>query len=341
MNPEQIKHFFTTATARLTVSYLGIIMIMSIGFSAVFYNTSMHELNRQLLPQSVFQSPSASDFVEHRSALNEFIQDRIDEGRRHLIFRLTMTNLLVLIAGGVFSYWLARRSLEPIEANMEAQNQFVSDASHELRTPLTALQTTNEVALRKKKLTSKEAQEILGYNVAEVQKLKTLTDNLLRLAKQDTVTLNLRPVVFQDVITDAINQVMQSAIAKKITIEDKVKKVEVMADRPSLVQAVVVLLDNAIKYSPQGSKIELDAYTRGKQAYIRVRDQGMGIAKDDLPHVFDRFYRADQSRNKQKTDGYGIGLALAQKIIASHGGEITAASTPGKGATFTIILPVS
>lgn len=341
MNLEQIKHFFTTATARLTVSYLGIIMIMSIGFSAVFYNTSLHELNRQLPPQSVFQTQDEPSFVERRTVINEFIQDRIDEGRRHLIFRLVLINLLVFVAGGVFSYWLARRTLEPIEANMEAQNQFVSDASHELRTPLTALQTTNEVALRKKRLTTREAKEILEYNVAEVLKLKTLTDNLLRLARHDTAPLHTQTVSLQDVATDAINQVMQAAIAKSITIEDKVKNISIQGDKPNLTQAVVVLLDNAVKYSKKGGKIFIDGYTRGKQAHIRVQDEGVGVAKKDLPHIFDRFYRADQSRNKQQAAGYGIGLALAQKIVVGHKGEITVKSTEGKGATFTISLPLS
>lgn len=341
MNLEQLKQFFITTTARLAVSYLGIIMIMSIGFSAVFYNTSLHELNQQLLPQSVFQVPNESNFVERRTVVNEFIQDRIEEGRRHLIFRLAMINLLVFAAGSIFSYWLARRTLEPIEANMEAQNQFVSDASHELRTPLTALQTTNEVALRKKKLSTKEAQEILEYNVTEVLKLKTLTDNLLRLAKHDTAPLKTRSVALQEVITDAINLVMQTALAKNITVEDKVKNISAQGDRSSLTQAVVVLLDNAIKYSKKGGKIFIDVSTRGKQAHIRVRDEGIGITKKDLPHIFDRFYRADQSRNKQQADGYGIGLALAQKIVASHGGEITAKSTEGKGAIFIISLPLT
>lgn len=341
MNTEHIKHFFTTTTARLTVSYLGIIMIMSIGFSMVFYNTSLHELGRQLPPQSVFQTPNEPDFLDRRVVINGFIQDRIEEGRRHLMFRLVLINFLVLIGGAGFSYWLARRTLEPIEANIEAQNHFVSDASHELRTPLTTLQTTNEVALRKKKLTISEAKEILQNNVNEVLQLKTLTDNLLRLAKQDTATLNLQPVLLTDIVTDAINQVIQAAITKKVTLADTAKKVTIQADRPSLTQAVVVLLDNAVKYSSEGGKVEVDTYSRGKHAYIRVRDYGTGITKKDLPHIFDRFYRADQSRNKNQTDGYGIGLALAQKIIASHGGEITAGSTPNKGTTFTISLPLS
>lgn len=341
MNLERIRHFFTTATARLTVSYLGIIMIMSIGFSAVFYNTSLHELSRQLPPQSVFQTQGESSFIERRTVINEFIQDRIDEGRHHLIFRLVFINLLVLIAGSAFSYWLARRTLEPIESNMEAQNQFVSDASHELRTPLTALQTTNEVALRKKKLSTQEAKKILEYNVAEVLKLKTLTDNLLRLAKHDSAPFQLQTVRLQEVATDAINQVMQAAITKNITIEDKVKNISVQGDKPNLTQAVSVLLDNAIKYSEKGSKVSLEVYARGKQVHIRVRDKGVGITKKDLPHIFDRFYRADQSRNKQQAEGYGIGLALAQKIITSHGGEITVKSTEGKGTIFTILLPLS
>src|SRR5207245_715219 len=112
-------------------------------------------------------------------------------------------------------------------------------------------------------------------------------------------------------------------------------------DKAALTQALVTLLDNAIKYSPAKSTIHVYAAAHGKYALINVRDEGSGIAPENLPHIFDRFYRADASRNKQQHDGFGIGLALAKKITEQHHGEIIAASTPGKGSTFALKLPLN
>lgn len=339
---KQIKTFIGSTTARLGLSYLAIIMLMSIGFSVVFYIASAHELER---PGPRMDNPNA--IVDDRPrfardpAFETFLQTRAAEGRHELMKRLIVVNLIALAAGGALSYYLARRTLEPIEENMAAQAQFVSDASHELRTPLTALQTTNEVALRKPKLTEAEARDLLGYNVAEVAKLKALTDGLLKLARPGSHHLVRSPVSLQAVASDAMNALISAAQAKNIAIEDNVPNLKVIGDQQALAQALIIMLDNAIKYSPDKTTIHLTGGQHGKISQISVQDEGQGIDPKDLPHIFDRFYRAEQSRNKIKADGYGIGLALAKKIVHQHDGEIVAASTPGKGSTFTIKLPAA
>jgi len=342
---KMIKKFFSSTTARLAASYLLIIMVMSLSFTIVSYNTSSRALGRQIPPHMSAEGERRDVMVSSEfgtsTRLNDFLKQRIDEGRHALLMRFIFANLMVLVAGAVLSYYLARRTLQPIEDSMEAQAQFISDASHELRTPLTAMQTTNEVALRNKKLTLSGAREVLGENVEEVAKLKSLTDALLKLARQDaTDEAPHEPVSLQDITNDAMNWVMPTALARNIAIEDSSQPVMVMADRQALAQAVVVLLDNAIKYSPEGSKVYVSASKKSKQAILSVRDEGPGIRPYDLRKIFDRFYRADQSRSTQHVSGHGIGLALAKKIVEQHGGDISATSVKGKGSSFTIKLPM-
>lgn len=339
-----VRHFLGTPTARLAASYLLVVMVMSLSFSVVSYNTSSRELGRQIPPSSLFSTGrrgSANDLTAPR--INDFLQDRIDEGRHTLLARFILVNLLVLASGAVLSYYLARRTLQPIEDSMEAQAQFISDASHELRTPLTAIQTTNEVALRDKKMSLNGAKTVIRQNVEEVAKLKALTDGLLTLARHeaDGEELPYEPVSVQDIASDAMNRVMPAALEKHIAIDDQTPQLMVFGDRQALAQALVILLDNAIKYSPERTTVYVTGNKRSKQVVLSVRDEGPGIRPYDMRKIFDRFYRADQSRSAQHVTGHGIGLALAKKIVEQHGGEISVASSIGKGSTFSLKLPVA
>lgn len=342
------RRFAASVTGRLAASYLLVIMTMSLGYSLVLYNTSVHELQRQMPSANVIEQYRGNGRLEDGAAMrlspgviNDFFQDRLREGRRILLQRLVVLNLLTLVAGGGLSYYLARRTLQPIEENMEAQSQFVSDASHELRTPLTTLQTTNEVALRNPKLTLVQSKELIAQNIDEVTKLQALANGLLTLARPETGQLDIAPVSLQDVAGDAMNQVIKQAQARDIAIDDKVSAISVQANRQSLAQALVVLLDNAIKYGPSGSTIYLSADKRAKRASISVRDEGPGIRPYDLRRIFDRFYRADQSRSTQHVAGNGIGLSLAKKLVEQQGGQIRVSSAVGKGSKFTISLPTA
>lgn len=343
MNYQQrAKIFLKTSTARLTLSYLIIIMLMSLSFSLVFYNTSYRALGRQLPPPNAFGLQGRSAAFGNTQSIDEFLRERIEEGRRELAGRLIGLNVLILLGGGAISYYLARRTLKPIEDNMEAQSQFVSDASHELRTPLTALQTTNEVALRKSKVSSSEAKDVFQHNIEEVTKLRQLTDSVLNLAKTDNDSVLIFTLVdISDVVSDAMNKIVDTALAKNITVDDEVPKISVRGNKECLSQALAIILDNAVKYSPEDSVIKITATKNTKHVLLSVKDEGIGIKAVHLPHIFDRFYRADSSRSKHTAEGFGIGLALAKKIMEQHNGEIIAASTPGKGSTFTLKLPLS
>jgi signal transduction histidine kinase len=312
-------------------------MAMSVCFSVVFYRTSAREL--ELYRPTTVRMPASIIFSDQGQAdesLRLYLQQRAQEGRRHLLTNLVLVNVLTLAVGSYVSYMLARRTLEPIEAAMETQSRFTSDASHELRTPLAAIQAENEVALRSGKLTLPRAKALLQSNLEEAVALRTLADSLLQLSRAEHSEVTLQPVSLSEVTTEALNRVVRPAQAKGITVADTVTDTLVLADSPLLEEAVVVLLDNAIKYSPRNSTVQLTTELSGKQVLVRVSDHGPGITATDQRHIFERFYRADQSRSKQQIQGYGLGLSLAKKIMQQHGGSIAVDSAPGKGAVFTL-----
>lgn len=328
---------FESAALKLTLWYLAIIMAISLIFSAMLYHVSGDDLDRNVNRQvGYFEHYLGPDQSDQYSVLR---QRQLDQDLAHLRASLAIFNFLVLIAGGGASYWLARRTLDPIEDAMESQSRFASDASHELRTPLTAIQTENEVALRNKSLTKSEAVSVIKSNLEEVAKLRGLSEGLLRLANGKGHITSPRPVDLKEVVDLAAARYEKAAAAKKINLNAASAGVKASGDRESLVELVSILLDNAIKYSPAGSKVAVSAGRHGKFSIIAVSDKGEGINQADLPRIFDRFYQADSSRHKHGKGGYGLGLAIAKRIAEAHKGHITVSSVAGKGTTFTVFLP--
>ncbi len=363
MTSKRLTRFLKSATARLAGTYLIIIMAMSIGFSFVFYHTSSSVLGRQLPPDSVLhgqtvqvssdssqplataaddKTTTANQSSSAHQELDEYLHQRIDEGRSDLLHRLIYLNIGALLVGSVVSYGLARRSLKPIERAMEAQAQFVSDASHELRTPLTAIQTSNEVFLRRPNAKISDARRLIEQNTGDVKRLKSLTDGLLQLSQESNQTvLTFTPLHIQDIVSDALTQVVPQASLKDIAVHDDAPDILILGDRATLVQALVILLDNAVKYSNQSSKVYITAHAKSKYAYLTVRDEGIGIPASDLPFLFRRFYRADNARTGGDRAGYGLGLPIAKQIIDNHHGNIEVTSSPGKGSSVTIKLALA
>lgn len=342
---------------RLTLSYLAIIMVLCLGFSAIFYQATTGNLDLSLNSSGQASSKGTSDKGLSLQAdgagsssvslsgassdlthLDAQLRQQVQAIREGLLRRLAVFNLGALLTGTVVSYLLARRTLQPIEAAMEAQARFSSDASHELRTPLTALRARSEVTLRNPRLTLAEAKHTIKGNIEQVQKLEQITDGLLQLGNEDHRRLARHPVSLEEVANEAMNTVVTQAQEKHIIITETAPHVKVQADRQSLVQATTILLDNAIKYSDKGSTIYLEGTTEGSYGLLYVRDEGRGIDSSDLPHIFERFYRADASRSRQ---GHGLGLSIAQNLIERNNGRIGVESTVGKGSVFVIKLPLA
>lgn len=256
--------------------------------------------------------------------------------------QLLIINGGILFLAGAAGYFLAGKTLRPIEVMVDEQKRFVADASHELRTPLTSLKTQVEVALRDKKLKLKDAKELLRSNLDEVNKMKYFSDSLLELSRyeSDGKDIDMEEVDLREAVELAIERNLPQARNKKIEINDELTDATIKGNPQSLVELLSILINNAVKYSPENKKIEVNLKKRKGKVIIEVTDEGSGITAKDIPYIFDRFYRADTSRNKSKTDGFGLGLSIAKSIVDIHNGDIKVESEVGKGSKFKILLPV-
>jgi signal transduction histidine kinase len=286
---------------------------------------------QDLLPAAYNLSPAE---------FQQYVQDRLDASRDRLIVRLVSFNLVIFAVGAAGSYWLARRTMQPIEESVEAQHRFTADASHELRTPLAAMKAEIEVGLRDKKLTKDEAIQLLQSNLEEVDRLGNLAEGLLALTQSDAAHARV-PVSLEEVAGKVAKRLQPLADTKKIAIKRQLEPVIVQGEELALDKIIGILLDNAIKYSPANTEITIRTYQKDNHGYLQIKDQGIGIKASELPHIFDRFYRADSSRTKQQVPGHGLGLSIAQKLAENLDGKITATSSPGKGSTFTTVVSVS
>src|SRR3989344_1788509 len=331
---------FNNARLKLTTWYLLIIMLISISFSFAIYEILTFELDRVEHMQRARQE-KFSPITLH--PLRSIDLEVIEETKDRLKIRLLIINLGILSFAGLAGYFLAGRTLRPIKEMVDEQNRFITDASHELRTPLTSIKSEIEVNLRDKKLNLSDAKKLLQSNLEEVNNLQYLSDNLIKLSQNQTVNRDelFEKVLLKDVIDEAVKKAEKLANFKNITIVREMKHFTITGERQSLIELFVILLDNAIKYSPKNSKviINLSRHPRGGRSNfveIQVKDQGMGIAKEDMPHLFDRFYRADKSRGSA---GYGLGLSIAKQIVEKNKGNIKVESEISKGSTFTVYLP--
>lgn len=338
-----MRSLFHKTSTKLAGFYLAIFMAISFFFSVNLYHLSVQEFDRDY-NREINLINRVPDFQISPDMRQRFLATRqvqYAEAKGRVLGRLALVNGIILIGGGFLSYYLARRTLRPIEQAHESQSRFTADASHELRTPIAAMRSEIEVALMNPKLTLAQAKNQLTSNLEELEKLTALSEGLLRLAQYDRKDALTEKVDLKSTTNDAVARVEASARLKNIKVTViKSPKITLQGNKASLIEALVTVLDNAIKYSPEKSSIEVALQTKDKQAIITITDHGIGIKPDELPHIFDRFYRADSARSKQTTKGYGLGLSIAKSIVSAHNGSISATSKPDKGSTFTLSLPL-
>jgi signal transduction histidine kinase len=321
---------FKAAYLKLTFFYVLIAMIISVSFSVAIYRISTNEIGRNLGPQSrIFRNFTPDDFENLRN-------QQIEESNTNLKVNLFYYNLAIFVLSLFGSYFLARRTLRPIEDTMEAQNRFTADASHELRTPLAAMKAEIEVALRDKKMKIAESKKLLQSNLEEIEKLEKLSSALLKITRIQEEKKNFTSIALDEAVIEAFEKVEKLATKKEIEFENILIHAKILGDHQSLVELFVILLDNAIKYSREKSKINILMQKARHHVIVKIKDHGIGIKQSDIPYIFNRFYRADSSRSKEQISGYGLGLAIAQQIVDLHGGKISVESKPGKGSEFIV-----
>jgi signal transduction histidine kinase len=246
--------------------------------------------------------------------------------------------VLLLAAAG--AYLLAGRTLRPIEQAMERQRRFAAAASHELRTPLTALQGNLEVALLNPR-SSAEYEQLLREAVEDTERLGQLVRDLTLLARPeaDGSALRLESIDLRDAANAATKDVEILVAQKGQRLETNLRvALPIRGDLLKLRQVFVNLLENASRFTPENGTICLAGRREHGQAVVEVRDMGVGIAADDLPHLFEPFFQADRARSN--ADHVGLGLSLTSWIVRAHGGQIDVASQVGVGTVFTVSLPL-
>jgi len=325
---------FKSTTLRLTGWYLLILMSVSIIFSIIIFEVATSEIRVRLegfqlnMQESIDLKPPSNRIVDLRTL-------EINKTKANLSIELIYINILVLATGGIGSYYLARRSLRPIERAHDAQSRFTSDASHELRTPLAVMKTEIEVALRDKEATSDELREVLSSNLEEVDKLSKLSEMLLSLSRLEHNKLELKPINLAKI---AHNIVKDSNLPASRLEIDSPKILMANGNETAVSDLIKILIDNALKYSPEKSQISISLSKSGQGPKFEITNSGPGIHPDKINHIFDRFYRADTSRTGGKKGGHGLGLALAKNIVELHNGELSVDSVINKKTSFTFIL---
>jgi signal transduction histidine kinase len=260
-----------------------------------------------------------------------------------LLTLLLSMGAVALLGAGLGGLFLANRALAPARMAWSNQQRFIADASHELRTPLTLLRADAEVLLRGRERLEAEDAELLEDIVIEANRMARLSNSLLTLARIDNTSLHREHDVVDlvDLAQKGARRVQALAEQNGITLQmENIGIPYVIGDPMLLEQAVLVLLDNAIKYNLSGGRVIVRIEAKDAQAVLEVRDNGIGIAALHLPHLGERFYRVDKARSRE-AGGTGLGLSIARSIVVTHGGRLSFSSAPEQGTTVTITLPLA
>lgn len=299
------------AYLKLTFMYASILCFVSIIFSTIIYSNTVNSFNIRPI----------------KSVQSEAIIKRDNEIKKEMLFHLIVLDSIIIILGTIGSYFLSKKTLKPIEENLNLQMEFISNASHELKTPITVITMENEVLLREKNHSKEELLHQIKSNLEEVTSLSKLVNILLELARNNKITLEKIKVT--DVVNNACDKLKLLSKKKNITILNNIDNLKILANKDILEEVIVIILDNAIKYSDKNTTIKIYS----KNSKIFIEDEGIGIKEKDLKYIFDRFYRADKSHS---TEGYGLGLSLAKHLTEKMKLKISAYNNKEKGSTFVI-----
>ena len=334
---------FKSARIKITAWYLLAILVISFIFSIVIYRTVASDLTARYVNIENYIKSNIREMEKIPPVLQKILQNDLRTAKQRVVIMLLFANGAIIIISALVGYFLAGRTLRPIEDMVEEQNRFIADASHELRTPLAALKTSTEVALREKKISGTEARKILEENLEDIGSLEMLSERLLHLSQyqKGEKVLAFEKINLGETINTSYKKILPLARKKNIEIDIEVRDNYIEADRLSIEEIILILLDNAVKYTPDGGKVSVSSQVDGRNAIIKVIDSGPGIGPRDIPRIFDRFYRADHSRSKVKISGFGLGLPIVKRVVELHHGSVSVSTKIGQGSTFIIRLPAA
>ncbi|MCI6255238.1 MAG: ATP-binding protein [Clostridiales bacterium] len=317
------------------------------------------QVSEETLEQAVAQVWDTGEREGTISGLHlRFLAEEDGAGNLHIAFAdlrweqenladLVRNSLLVGTVGlvGFFlvSLFLSTWALRPVEKAWKQQRQFVADASHELKTPLTVILANVGIVLAHPEDRVKEQQKWLSYIQEEGTHMRGLVEDMLFLAKNDAARAPLHPaeLSMSELTMGCLLPFESVAFEAGVTLESRIEPgLSLRGDEAQLRRLVMILLDNAVKYAGEGGNVELTLSRQGDRLKLWVRNTGEPIPPEHLPHLFERFYRVDSSRSRER-GGYGLGLAIAQTIVDSHGGRLSVTSSAETGTCFTALLPTA
>jgi signal transduction histidine kinase len=259
-----------------------------------------------------------------------------------LVFVLIPIGLASLVLAGIGGSFMSRRAMRPVRESFERQRAFIADASHELKTPLSLVKIDGEVLLRDP--TVPDIQEILEHQLSEVDRMNALLSDLLTLARLDAGKLDVarKPFDLATVLVETAGRFRARATAERIDLEVRVPgKLPARGDAERTSQVLAALLDNALRFTPEGGRVTILGSPRADRVEATVTDTGPGIDPTQLARVFDRFHRADtqSAARTREGGGTGLGLAIAHDLSHAQNGELTADNGAGRGAKLKLTLP--
>jgi signal transduction histidine kinase len=258
-----------------------------------------------------------------------------------LVLILVSVGLLALLLAGVGGLFVSRRAMRPVRSAFHRQRAFVADASHELKTPLTLIKLNAEMVVQEP--TSPRNRKVIEDQLSEIDRMNTLVSDLLVLARLDADKLDVSRDTFDlaKILAETADRFILRAAEKEILLDIEVPgELAALGDPRRTGQILATLLDNAVRFTPSGGRVTVVGSSDDGRVQASVTDTGPGISSEHLPHVFERFYRADTAR-KRSSGGTGLGLAIARDLATTQGGDVVVKNSRSGGASFTLSLPAS
>lgn len=330
---------------KLTIWYVLIIMFVSLSFSTFIYVNVQKNTKRALDFQNSRIESRIREFDELRGMgrmrnIPNFSQEALVEIRETLLFSLLYINIFILVASSLLGYFLAKKTLNPIEQMILKQKLFISSAAHELKTPLTAIKTNLQVTLRDKTLTLSKSKIFIKQTIEQVDNFNNFINNLLKQSKyQNTPNLVFKKHNVSTLLHSSLKSLEPIYKSKNIKINYLPKNFYIYANEEAIKEVFINIIENAIKYSKPDQKVSITHIKTNNFIVTKIKDSGIGINKKNLANIFDPFFRAEESREKNSVLGFGLGLSIANEIIKKHKGAIYITSKINKGTVVTVKIP--